>query len=191
MLEDLFNMVKEFGQQEVVENPDVPNEQNDAVMAEASHAVAGTLQSQLAQGNMAGIMQMFQGKDDSEIMNSPVAQNMQAGFLDNITSKLGINKNVAMGLAASLLPMVISKLVNRTNSTAAADSGFSLNNLIGGLTGGGGGMDLSGLLNQFSSGGGGNGGLDINNILSNVTNNAAQQQQSGGLNSLINGFFGR
>ena len=45
MLEDLFKMVKEFGQQEVVENPDVPNEQNDAVMAEASQAVAGTLQS--------------------------------------------------------------------------------------------------------------------------------------------------
>ena len=192
MLENLFNLVKEYGKEQVVDNPDIPNEQNEAVMAEASHAVAGTLQSELANGNMSDVMKMFGSQSSSQIMSNPVAQNMQLGFMENITRKLGIDKNVASGLAATLIPMVISKLVKRTNSTAEADNGFNLNSLIGGLTGGGGGMDFSNLLRQFTGGSNDNsGGFDLNNIISQVSNGAAQQQQSGGLSSLINGFFGR
>ncbi|MES2648276.1 MAG: hypothetical protein V4717_15475 [Bacteroidota bacterium] len=190
MLENLFNLVKEFGQQQVVENPEIPNEQNEAVMAEASQAVAGTLQSQLAQGNLAGVMDMFRSNDSSEIMSNPVAQNMQAGFMENISNKLGINKNIAAGLAATLIPMIISKLVNRTNSAAPADSGFNLNSLIGSLTGGGNGHDFSGLINQVTgNNNGGAGGLDLSNIIAQISGGANQQQQSGGLSSLINGFF--
>ncbi len=191
MLEQIFEMIKDFGKEQVVDNPEIPNEQNEAVMAEASHAVAGTLQQQLAQGNVAGVMDMFRSNDSTEIMGNPVAQNMQAGFMDNISSKLGINKNVAAGLAATLIPMVLSKLVHRTNSTDPADSGFNLNSLIGSLTGGGTGHDFSGLLNQFTGGGAGNGGFDLNSIISQVSNGANQQQQSGGLSSLISGFFGK
>ena len=165
MLENLFNLIKEYGKEQVVDNPDIPNEQNEAVMAEASHAVAGTLQSELANGNMGDVMKMFGSQSSSQIMSNPVAQNMQLGFMENITNKLGIDKNVARGLAATLIPMVISKLVKRTNSTAEADSGFNLNSLIGGLTGGGGGMDFSNLLRQFTGGSNDNsGGFDLNNI---------------------------
>jgi len=191
MLEQIFEMIKDFGKEQVVDNPEIPNEQNEAVMAEASHAVAGTLQQQLAQGNVAGVMDMFRSNDSTEIMGNPVAQNMQAGFMDNISSKLGINKNVAAGLAATLIPMVLSKLVHRTNSADPADSGFNLNSLIGSLTGGGNGHDFSGLLNQVTGGGTGNGGFDLNNIISQVSNGANQQQQSGGLSNLISSFFGK
>ena len=118
MLENLFQLIKDYGQEEVVNNPDIPNEQNEAVMAEASHAVAGTLQQTLAQGNVQDVMNLFNSNNSAQIMSSPVAQNMQAGFMDNVTNKLGINKNVAIGLAATLIPMVISKMVKRTRSTA-------------------------------------------------------------------------
>lgn len=199
MLENLFQLIKEAGQEHVVDNPDVPNEQNEAVMAEAGQAVAGTLQNALANGQIDEVMSMFKSNNATQIMSNPVAQNMQAGFMDNITSKLGINKNVAIGLAATLLPMVISKMVNRTNSNATADSGFNLNSLIGSLTGGGGqsagGFDIGGLINKFTGGGGGqqasNGGFDIGSLISQVTGGAQQQQSSGGLSSLIQGFFGK
>jgi hypothetical protein len=195
MLENLFELVKQYGQQEVVENTDIPNEQNEAVMAEASYAVAGTLQNALASGQADEVMHMFNSGSSAQIMSNPVAQNMQAGFIDNITSKLGINKNVAMGLAATLIPMVVSKLVKRTRSTAPEDSGFDLSGLIGSLTGGGGaggGLDIGGLINQFTGGGGGQqGGFDLQNIISQVTNGAQQQQGGGGLMNLIQGFFGK
>jgi hypothetical protein len=195
MLENLFQLIKDYGQEEVVNNPDIPNEHNEAVMAEASHAVAGTLQQALAQGNMQEVMSLFNSNSSAQIMSSPVAQNMQAGFMDNITNKLGINKNVAIGLAATLIPMVISKMVKRTRSTAETDNGFDLGNLISSLTGGqrsgGGGFDIGSLVSQFTGGGPSNGagGFDLGDIISQVTSGANQQQSAGGLSSIISNFF--
>ena len=197
MIENLLQLVKEYGQEQVVENTDIPNEQNEAVMAEASYAVAGTLQNALASGQMEDVMKMFSTGSSAQIMANPVAQNMQAGFIDNITSKLGINKNTAMGLAATLIPIVISKFVKRTRSTAPEDSGFDFGGLIGSLTGGGGGggLDIGGLVNQFTGGGGGQqGGFDLQNIISQVTNGARQQQGGAGgagLMDMISGFFAK
>ena len=36
MLEQITQLVKQYGQELVVENPDVPNESNNAVLAEAT-----------------------------------------------------------------------------------------------------------------------------------------------------------
>lgn len=200
MLENLFQLIKEYGQEQVVDNPDIPNEKNNAVLAEASHAVAGTMQNALAEGQTEDIQKMFESKSSAQIMSNPVAQNMQGSFIDNITSKLGINKNVAMGLAATLIPIVISKLVKRTNSNAPQDSGFNLGSLIGSLTGGGssfgGGNSggLGGLLGQLTGSGGqsnAGGGFNLQDMLSQVTNGARQQRQQGGLGDLISGFFGK
>lgn len=208
MLENLFQLIKEQGQEQVVENPDIPNEHNDAILAEASHAVAGTMQNALANGQVEDVQKMFESRSSSQIMSNPVAQNMQGSFIDNITSKLGISKNVAMGLAATLIPIVISKLVKRTNSTAPQDNGFNLGSLIssltggssGGIFGGGGGNmfgggnsgGLGGMLSQLTGGGNNMGsGGGLMDMISQVTNGARQQQQQGGLGDLIKGFFGR
>jgi hypothetical protein len=214
MLESLIGLVKEYGQQQVVENPEVPNEYNESVMAEASYAVAGQLQQALANGQVQDVASLFDNDDDDAIMSNPLAQNMQSGFVDNITSKLGINKNVAIGLAGTLLPLVISQFVKRTRSTAPQDSGFDLGGLIGSLTGGGGnagglnigslisqftggggqqqgGLDIGGLINQFTGGGqpGGQGGFDMGNLLNQLQNGARENQ--GGLSDMIKGFFSR
>jgi hypothetical protein len=191
MLENILQLVKQFGEEQVVANPEVPNEQNNAVMAEASSAVVGSLQQALAGGNIQDLMSMFNSQDDQEVMANPLAQQAQAGFIDNVTSKLGINKNTAIAIGGALLPMVISSLVNRTKSTAPQDSSFDLSNLIGSLTGGAGGNGIGNLISQFTGGGhsGANGGFDLQDIISQVSNGARQQQSSGGLMDLVQGFF--
>jgi hypothetical protein len=191
MIENLLQLVKEFGEEHVVANPEVPNEQNNAVMAEASSAVVGTLQQALAGGNIQDLMGMFSSSDDGQLMSNPLAQQAQAGFVDNITSKLGINKNTALAIGGSLLPMVISTLVNRTRSTAPQDSGFDLSSLIGSLSGGAGGAGIGQLISQFTGGGqpGGGDGFDLQDIVSQVTSGARQQQGSGGIMDLVQGFF--
>jgi hypothetical protein len=189
MLDNILQMIREFGQQQVVENPEIPNENNNAVMAEASRAVTGTLQQQVASGNAGNIMDLFRNNDPQEIMRSPVAQEMQTGFMDNITRKLGINKNVAAGLAASFIPMILSKLVHRTNSNDPADNGFNLNDLVKSLTGGSGGHGFGNLVNQFT--GNQNGGINPGNLATNAGETGGDQGQQGGLNNLINDFFGR
>ena len=187
MLENILQMVKDFGENEVVNNPAVPNEHNNAVMSEASMAVAGSLQQALANGNVTDLMNLFnQGGGEQDVMANPISQQMQSGFIDNITSKLGIDGNTANGLAGSLLPMIMNTLVKRTNSQAPEDSGFNISSLIGSLTGGGGqggggGLDIGGLINQFTGGGGqsgggqgGGGGLDIGGLINQFTGGGGQ-----------------
>ncbi len=213
MLENLLNLVKEFAQDNVVENPDVPNEQNDEVVAEATNAVASGLQTALANGQGQEVLDLFNSKSSSQVMSSPVAQNIQGGFLDSITSKLGINKNVAIGLATTLIPIVISKLVKR--SADPNNSSFDIGGIISSLTGGGGnsggggignlisqftgggnsgGGDIGSLISQFTGGGNNGGGGGIGDLISQFTGGARQQQQEqggGGLMDLIKGFMGK
>lgn len=196
MLDNLLQLVKDFGENEVVNNPAIPNEHNNAVMGEAGMAVATTLQQALANGNVQEVLAMFQ-QGDADVMNSPLAQQAQGSFLDNITSKLGIDKGAAAGVASSLLPMIMNTLVKRTNSQAPEDSGFDLSSLIGSLTGAGqpggqGGLDIGGLINQFTGQGGqgGSGGFDLNNIINQVKG-GDNQGGGAGLGDLIQGFFGK
>jgi hypothetical protein len=188
MLENLFNLVKNLGQDQVVNNPEVPNEHNDAVIAEATHSVASELQNAMANGQHEDVANLLQGQTDG----NPVAQNMQSSFIDNITSKLGINQGTASNLAASFIPMILSKLTSANNGAGGNDmiSGL-LHQLTGGsgntTTGGGG---ISSLIGQFTNGNNGGGG--IASLISQFTGGAQRQQAqqgSGGLMDIIKGFM--
>lgn len=193
MLEQLLSMVKDLGQEQVVNNAEVPNEYNETVMATASESLLGTFQQAIAGGQGQQLLSMFQGQSDEEIMANPLAQQVQGNFMETITSKLGINSQTAAGLASTFIPMIINKLVNRTNSTAQEDSGFSIEGLIGGLTGGGqqGGFDIGSLIGQFT-GGGQQGGGGIGDLLNQFTGG---NKQGGGqqdmIGNLIKGFFSK
>ena len=189
MIENLLNLIKKSSQDNVVDNPQIPNEHNDAVVAEATHAVAGGLQDALANGQGAELLSMFNSKSSAEIMSSPVAQQIQGGFLENITSKLGINKNVAIGLAGTLIPIVISKLVKRTNDTS--NNSFDLNSIISSLTGGNnaGNGGIGGLLNQFTQSGTTNSG-GIGDLISQFTGGSNTSNTGGGIGDLISQFTG-
>lgn len=198
MLEQLLSMVKDLGQDQVVNNPEVPNEYNETVMATASESLLGTMQQAIAGGQGEELLKMFNSQSDGEIMANPLAQQVQSGFMDNITSKLGINSKTAAGLAAAFIPMIINNMVKRTNSTAQEDSGFNLQGLIGGLIGGGqqqaGGMDIGSLIGQFTGGGQQAGGLDIGSLIGQFTGGGNTNQQAGGqdmIGNLIKGFFNK
>jgi hypothetical protein len=166
-------------------------------MAEAGQAVAGTMQNAIANGQADEIQSLFNNGSAENVAANPLAQQAQSSFIDSITSKLGISKGAAMGIAASLIPMVLSKLVHRTNSNAPQDSGFSLPGLISSLTGGGsnantgGGVDMGNILGQLTSMNGGGGGFNLQEVINQVTGSAKQPQQGGGLQDIIKGFFNK
>lgn len=190
MLENILELVKQYGRQHVVENPSVPNEYNNEVMVQASGAITRSLQSALASGNIAQLMQMFNSDNEQEVMANPVAQQAQEGFIDRVTNKMGINRNTAMTIGAALLPLVISQLVKRTRSNAPQDSGFDLTRLIGSLTGGAGTSNIGNLINQFTGGGGGaQPGFDLDHIIRQVSQGAKERQQDSNIGSLIRNFF--
>lgn len=208
MLEELFNLVKENAKEPVVDSNDIPNDQNDAVVAEATNTVASGLRNMVAGGGLQNIISMFtgggqqQGQDSkSSLMSNPIVSMMIGHFAGKLMSKYNIGGQQANNVASNLIPQVISGLISKTNDPN--NSGFSLDGLLNSITGGkvnevaqnsGGGFDIGSLISQFTGGGqqntGGGGGLM--DIVSQFTQGAQEQQQKnggGGLMDLIQGFL--
>lgn len=208
MLDNLFNMIKGVAGDAVINNPAVPNEQNEAVVAEATNTVAGGLQNLVAGGGLESILSLFGGggqqqQGKSSLMSNPIVTMMIGHFAKKLMSKFGLQSNQASGVAQNLIPSVISNLVSKTNDPN--NSSFTLDGLLNSLTGGqsqqiaqqqqqqDGGFSFQNLITQFTGGGqqGGGGGLmDIVSQLAGGATQAQQQQQGGGgLMDLIKGFI--
>ena len=187
MFEQISGLVKEFGQEAVVDNPAIPNSQNNAVLAEATNTVTGGLQNMLAGGGLKDILSLFTGGGNNQA-NSPVVSTMVGDLVGKLISKFNISPTQASSVSNSLIPNVLNGLITRTASNDPSNSAFDLNHLIGSLTGGnvatkesaGGGFDFQGLLSQFTGGGSSNsggGGFNLDNIISQVTRGAQQHQE--------------
>ena len=198
MLQELFNLLKEHGQDSVINNPLVPNEKNDAVIADATHSVADGLQSELAGGGLQNLISLFSGgaNTGTSLMNNPIVSKIVDSFTNKLTTNHGLTGEQANGIAGNLIPSAINSLINRTNDNS--NNQFSLNGIISSLTGGAGnsgGFDLGGLISHISGGGSQNSGLatngegGISGILQQITSGAKQEQNSGGIMDMIKGLI--
>ncbi len=208
MLDNLFNMIKGVAGDAVINNPAVPNEQNEAVVAEATNTVAGGLQNLVAGGGLESILSLFGGggqqqQGKSSLMSNPIVTMMIGHFAKKLMGKFGLQSNQASGVAQSLIPSVISNLISKTNDPG--NSSFTLDGLLNTLTGGqsqqvaqeqqqqDGGFSFQNLIGQFTGGGqqGGGGGLMdiVSKIAGGATQAQQQQQGGGGLMDLIKGFI--
>lgn len=201
MLKELFDLVKGHAAEAVTNNPDVPNEHNDAVVAEATNTVASGLRNVVAGGGLQSLLSLFGsgGSDKKSLLSNPIVSMMMGHFAGKLMNKYNMNNTQANNLSGSLIPNVLGSLISKSND--AGDSGFSLEKLLGSITGGksdeiasqqnSGGGGLGGLLSQFTGGGqGGSGGLM--DIVKSLAGGAQQQQQKnggGGLMDIIKGFM--
>jgi hypothetical protein len=86
MLESHFNLVKENGTEAVINNPAIPNEQNDAVIANATHSVADELQGVLAGGGLQNVLSLFnQNGGNNAIQGNRLLNNL---IVSNIINNL-------------------------------------------------------------------------------------------------------
>lgn len=218
MLEQIAALVKQFGQETVVKNPDIANELNEDVLADATHTISGGMQNMLAGGGLQDIISMFTGgggQANSQrsgiggMLKNPIVIMMVGHFVSKLIGKYKMSPEKANNVSSSLIPNVLTDLVNRTKDTSPQNSAFDLNNLIRSLTGGnvptaepgngGGGFNFQNLIKQFTGGGndsnsGNGGGFDLQDIISKVTSGAQKnqaQQSGGGLFDLIKGFISK
>ncbi|MCX6318375.1 MAG: hypothetical protein NTW29_13880 [Bacteroidetes bacterium] len=212
MLDQLFNIVKQFGQDTVVNNPDVPNEHNNDVMADATKTIANGFQNVMAGGGFQNILDLFKGGGSSSgggggiasLVKNPMVSMMVGYFISKLVGKYNMSPSSASNVANTLIPNALNGIITETKNPE--NPGFTLDGLIGSLTGGGGqssgggGGALQNLLEQFTGGGntansGNGGGFDLQDIIGNLTQkaqNSLQERQSsggGGLMDLIKGFF--
>ncbi|HUC82505.1 MAG TPA: hypothetical protein VMR70_16480 [Flavisolibacter sp.] len=197
MLQELFNLVKDVAGQSVVNNQDIPNEQNEEVLAEATNTVASGLRNIVAGGGAQNLLSLFNGQGKQSLLGNPIVNMMVGHFTNKLMNKYGIGASQASNVASGLIPSVLESLVNKTNDPN--DSKFSLDGLLNSITGGqvpqsqsGGGLgDLLGQLTGGQSSGNSGGGL-MDMITQMAQGAQSQQQRNGGsLLDLIKGFAGR
>lgn len=204
MLEELFNLVKGTATESVINNPAVPNEQNDEVVAEATNTVASGLRNIVAGGGLQNLISLFTGAGNGQqgktgLLSNPIVNMMVGHFAGKLMSKFNLGGQQANNVASDLIPSVIGNLVNKTNDPN--DDSFSLEKLLNSITGGQttqvaqqSGLNIEDLLRQFGGGAqpNNNGGGGLMDIVTQLAGGAQQQQQrngSGGLMELIKGFM--
>lgn len=210
MLEQISALVKQFGQDTVINNPDVPNEENNAVLAEATRTITGGMQNMLAGGGFQDLISMFTGGKGVNqtrsggiggLLKNPMVVMMIGHLVSKLVSKFKMSPQQASNISTNLIPNVLNGLVTRTNSNEPADDSFDFNDLIGSLTGGntatsesGGGFNFQDLLSKLTNNGSNtSNGFDLEELVGQVTRGAQQNQQQagskGGFADLIKGFF--
>jgi hypothetical protein len=206
MLEQLFDLVKGLGKETVVENPEVPNEYNNDVMAEATNTVASGFRNIMAGGGLESIINLFRGGGGGgqsqaggigNLMKNPIVSMMVGYFISKLVKKYNMSSPSASNVATNLIPNVINSLIEKTRDPN--NSNFTLDGLIKSFTGGGGaeeyqpqnngggGFNFQDLISKFTGGGNGNGGtggINIQDIINKVTertrSNIGNQEQTAG-----------
>ncbi len=208
MLEQLLDLVKNFGQDTVVDNPEIPNEQNHEVLTDATKTITSGLQNVMAGGGLENILDLFKGGGQAGngggvagLLKNPMVTMMVGHFISKLVGKYNMSPASASSVANNLIPNVLNGVITETNNPE--NTSFTLDGLIGSLTGGNsGGSQLQDILNQFTGGGNqsdsSGGGFDLQDLIGNFTRKAQDSFQpndntggGGGLMDMIKGFLSK
>lgn len=192
MLEQLFNLVKEHAGSAIINNPDIPNEQNGEAVGDVTSSIASGLQNALASGQFKDVLKLLGGQGGN-LESNPLANQLSGNAITSLMDKFGLNQGQAGNIVSSMLPGILQSLISKTNNPN--DKSFDLQGIFSSLTGGStSGLDIQGLLGKVTHGGldrDGDGDTDLNDVINMVKGGAGQQQQSGGggLMDLVKGFL--
>ena len=193
MLKELFDLVKGEATETVINNPDVPNQYNNDVVAEATNTVASGLRNVVAGGGVQNVLSMFGGNTNKKsLLSNPIVSMMMGHFASKLMNKFRMGPSQANNLSGNLIPNVLGQLINKSNDRN--DSSFSLEKLLASITGGrsnevtsqSGG--IGGLLNQFNGGSQSNGGGGLMDIVKTLAGGA---QENSGSKSWFDAIFKR
>ena len=150
MLENLIDLIKEHAGTAILNNPAIPDGQHEAAVAATGSSIIYSLKGMISQGKGQEVLSLLQGKG-GDIASNPATQGISAGVVQSLMGKFGLDQNTAGGIAGNLIPNVLQSLVHKTNDPN--DSSFSLEGIVGHLTGGQGIQGILGSLEQGAGGG--------------------------------------
>ena len=145
MLEQLTKLVEQNSGDDIVKNPVVTNEFNNAVMKDVAKQILNGLQGQASKGNMQDIMLMFQGSRSS-IVGNPVVSQLISSATRSLSTRFGVSPQAASQITNSLIPLVLNQFVKKTNDPD--DKDFDLQDFVKNITGK---NDVGDIVSQFSS----------------------------------------
>ena len=185
MFEQLTQLVQQYGGNAVVNNAAVPNEHNEAVINETSTSIFAGLQKIASEGGGEQLADLFSGKTPIDSSN-PIVQQITQQLSGNLGQKFGLSSDASSGVAASMIPQILSSLVNKAKDPN--DSSFQISDIISAISGNSG--QASGIMDTISKYGM-QFGLDQNNDGKVDISDAMALGKSGGLGGLLGKLFGK
>ena len=187
MFEQLTQLAQQYGNEAVVKNNAIPNEQNDAVISEASNSIFVGLKEIVSQGGVDQLAALFQGNNVQDSSN-PVVQKLTQQLTGSLGQKFGLSEGTATGVAGTLIPQILGSLIGKAKDPN--DSSFQITDIIAAISGNSG--QNSGIMDAISKYGGqfgldqnADGKVDMGDAMDAIKKN------SGGLGGLLGNLFGK
>lgn len=188
MIEQLTQLVKQFGGEAVVNNPAVPNELNNKVLNETSNGIFDALKGMVAGGNADMLAGLFKGNNAANASN-PVVDTIIKQVAGNLSSKTGLDKGAASNVASEMIPKVLGSLIGNAKNPNV--KGFEVSDLIAALLGGekGANASMASKIGAMLLDQNGDGKLDLQDALAALSGNSkTKSNKSGGL---LGGLLGK
>lgn len=132
MFEQLTQLVQQYGGDAIVNNNAVPNEHNEAVKTEAGNSIFEGLKKIASEGGAEQLAGLFNG--NSSIDNSnPVVKQITQQLSGSLGQKFGLSSDASSGIAASMIPKILSSLVSKAKDPN--DSSFQISDIINSISG--------------------------------------------------------
>lgn len=186
MFEQLTQLVQQYGGDAVANNSAVPNEHNEAVVAEAGNSIFAGLQKIATEGGAEQLAGLFNGSAPIDNSN-PVVQQITQQLTGSLGEKFGLSSADSAGVASSIIPQVLNSLVNKAKDPN--DSSFQISDIIGAISGNSG--QASGIMDTISKYGmqfgldqNADGKVDVADVL-------VVTKSKGGISGFIGKLFGR
>jgi len=185
MLEQLSDLVKQFGSEAVVNNKNVPNEMNEGVMDEASTSIFSGLQKIISEGGADKIGALFQGNNAGSATN-PVVKQLTDQLSGNLGEKFGLSNEASSGVAGSLIPKVLGSLIGKAKNPN--DKSFDISDIVNSLSGGQGNVAVMDAIQKYGM----QFGLDQNNDGKvDMADAMVAVNKKGGFGGLLGKLFGK
>lgn len=185
MFEQLTLLVQQYGNEAVVKNTAIPNEQNEAVLSETSNSIFSSLQKIATNGNLSQLATLLQGKDIDN--TNPAVQEITNNVTLSLSEKFGLSNATASGATTSMIPQILTSLINKAKDPK--DGSFNLSDIISSLTGGDSAQN-SGIMEAISTYGV-HFGLDENADGKVDLDDMAELSKKGGIAGMFQKLFGK
>lgn len=186
MFEQLTQLVKQYGDDAVVNNSAIPNEHNEAVVTETGNSIFAGLQKIASEGGGEQLVGLFNGSSPLDNSN-PVVQQISHQLTGSLSEKFGLSTADSSNVASGMIPQVLNSLINKAKDPN--DGSFQISDIINSISGNSG--QASGIMDTISKYGmqfgldqNADGKVDVADVL-------VVTKSKGGISGFIGKLFGR
>lgn len=129
MLDKLIEIGKQQLGGQLKQEVDFNDEQVDKTMYVAKDSITDGLKEQVLNGNVSGVMNLFNGKSSATTSN-PIVSGIVDKFAANLMTKLGVGPGTAQKVTQMVIPFLMSKFSSPSETGEAKDES-SLMSMIG------------------------------------------------------------